>query len=190
MPRRTEFQLPQLTLRQLLRLTPADVREKAKSCRVVSRNYGTGSREGFRRSRSRYPTWYNEMRTYTICTKKRHSSYVRFYGPPEPNTRCWVWCDCGYFGYYLEWTLAQYGSSSLETGYQSQGPRIKNQPPRIRNPKQKPYLCKHLLLAAEQGLRQTRDLAAQKGQEASEASAPQTTKKPALHIPDDMQVIR
>jgi hypothetical protein len=59
----------------------------------------------------------------------------------------------------VEWVLAQYGSSTVSPGLENRGVTITNEPPRIRNPKQIPYLCKHLIMAAGEALKQTRDYA-------------------------------
>jgi hypothetical protein len=127
-------------------------------CNLVAKQYGAGSRRGFNRSRVDYPTWYNEMRIVSRCTGERRYSYIRFYGPPTLETPVWVWCSCPFFAYNVEWVLTQYGSSSVSTGYQDRGVAIKNKPPTIRNSEQRPYLCKHLMLCADQALRQTREL--------------------------------
>lgn len=176
MPTQTTFRLPQLTPFQLEAMTPPEVVARADRCRVVGRNYSTGSRIGFQRSRPRYPVWYNEMRVYTICPKrdkpaKKRYSYVRFYGPPSNSTPVWVWCSCEHFGYTYEWVLAQYGSSSLSPGYEERGPSIWNQPPIVRNESQNAGVCKHLVLAMREGLKQTRDLAGAQGQLAASRGA-------------------
>lgn len=70
---------------------------------------------------------------------------VKIYGKPrrdgviKPQNRAWVHCSCPYFLYYNEVALAARGSSDVMT---SNGAL-----PNIRNPRMKPYLCKHLFAA-------------------------------------------
>ena len=164
MPRQTSFELPRANLRQLMNMTPRTYYGRKGQCRLVSQQYGAGSRAGFQRSRPKNPTYYNEMRCAIICPSgQRRYSYVRFFGPPDPKTPAWVWCSCEDFAYRLEWVLAQIGCSTRSPGYSGRGVEIINEPPDIRNPQRKAGLCKHLLLAAELALRQTKDYASQQG---------------------------
>lgn len=174
MPVQKQFDLPGATLKQLLQMTPKQFFERKGQCRIQRQEYGTGSRRGFQRSRPKYPIWYNELRTVSACpSRKPRYSYIRFYGPPDIKTRCWVWCSCEDFAYRLEWVLAQIGSSSVAPGYANRGVRIINKPPDIKNPQRQPGLCKHLLQAAELALRQTRDLAGEKATQEAERNANQ-----------------
>lgn len=175
MPRQTRFDLPQADLRRLMNMTPRPYYSRKGKCRLVAQQYGSGSRKGFQRSRPKYPIYYNEARCSIICPSgNRRYSYVRFYGPPDPKTPVWVWCSCEDFAYRLEWILAQIGCSTISTGYSKQGVDIINQPPDIRNPQKKPGLCKHLLLAAEIALRQTKDYASEAGQKAADTRQART----------------
>jgi hypothetical protein len=158
--------IPGLTLQQLLRGTAKPIVQRGQGqCRLLSKQYGPGSRQGFQRSRPRYPTWYNEMRVVTACTTGRRYSYVRFYGPPAPGSPAWVWCSCEHFAYHVEYVLAQYGCSTVSPGLENRGVVIVNEPPRIRNPNNLPFLCKHLILAAGEALKQTRDYAAEQAKQ-------------------------
>lgn len=171
MPKQTHFELPRANLGQLMNMTPRPYYSRKGSCRVVAHQYGAGSRKGFQRSRPKNPVYYNESRSSVVCPSgKRRYAYVRFYGPPDPKTPVWVWCSCEDFAYRLEWVLAQIGCSTLATGYSGQGTEIINQPPDIKNPQRKPGLCKHLLVAAEMALRQTKDYASEKGQATTAAT--------------------
>jgi len=171
MPRQQQFNLPRTTLRQLMNMTPRQYYQRKAGCRLAAQQYGAGSRAGFQRSRPKNPIYYNEMRCSIVCPSgRRRYSYVRFYGPPDPNSPVWVWCSCEDFGYRLEWVLSKLGSSSLATGYSGQGVEIINEPPDVRNPQKKPGLCKHLLMAAEMALRQTKDYASQQGSADKEAA--------------------
>ena len=118
MPQQKQFDLPRSDLRRLMNMTPQQYYRRKSECRVVSQQYGAGSRVGFSRSRPKYPTYYNEMRVAIACPSGvRRYAYVRFYGPPNPKTPAWVWCSCQDFGYRLEWVLSKIGCSALATGY-------------------------------------------------------------------------
>ena len=176
MARQTLFTLPRTDLRRLMNITPREFYARKAQCRIVSQQYGAGSRAGFQRSRPKHPTYYNEMRVSTVCPSgQRRYSYVRFYGPPDPKTPVWVWCSCEHFAYTLEWVLAQIGCSTIATGYSDRGIDIVNAPPDIRNPQKRLGLCKHLLGAAEMALRQTKDYASEMGRRDAAA----TTIRPA-----------
>ena len=115
----TQEQIDRLDLSALMRLTPSTIRDRAFSVRMLARHYETGSKDGFRRTYYKYPTYYNQIRMYTASSPaaggsgSKHTSYIRFYGPPGPKTPVWVHCDCSYFTYYLETLLASKGSSSI-----------------------------------------------------------------------------
>ena len=140
-----------LTLQQLMRATPsAIVSRAAKQCHVVRKEYAVGSLDGFRRTYTKNRTFYNEMRTWTVCTDGKRNTYLRFFGPPSPTTEVWVWCSCPYFTYNLEVVLARYNSSVI---------RYSNgQIPIVRNRRMIPHLCKHLILTARAALMEKRDL--------------------------------
>jgi hypothetical protein len=61
------------------------------------------------------------------------------------NHPAWVHCDCPYFQYYVEVANAARRSSSVITS--------NGHYPKIRNPRMKPYLCKHLVKAFRRALR-------------------------------------
>lgn len=165
----TQFTLPRIDLDRLLKMTAGPYHERKAKCRVSAQQYGAGSRQGFQRSRPKYPIFYNEMRTSVTCPSGvRRYNYIRFYGPPDPKTPVWVWCSCEDFAYRLEWVLTRINASSIGTGYAGQGVRIRNEPADVRNPTNKPGLCKHLLLGAQLALRQTRDYASEQGKKQAE----------------------
>ena len=164
MATKNQTDLPGLTLQQVLRMTPNRFRDRGlNTCTITAKQYGSGSREGFARSRVIDPTWYNEMRITSRCTGTQRYSYIRFFGPPVPNSPVWVWCSCPHFAFNVEWVLAQYGSSSISQGYENRGIDIIDAPPIVRNKSKLPYLCKHLILCASEALKQTRDYAAEAG---------------------------
>ena len=165
MPPRRQFDIPQANLQRLMNMTPRPFYQRKSKCRLVAQQYGAGSRKDFQRSRPKYPIYYNEARCSIVCPSgARRYSYIRFYGPPHPKSPVWVWCSCEDFAYRLEWVLTQIGCSSVATGYSGQGVAIRNERADIRNPDNKPGLCKHLLLAAEVALKQTKDYASEMGQ--------------------------
>lgn len=77
--------------------------------------------------------------------KKIRNCIIKLYGKRTLNGRmqkgdkhpCWVHCDCEYFLYNVEVALSARGSSNVLTS--------NGNFPKIRNPRMKPYLCKHLL---------------------------------------------
>jgi len=166
MPITKKFDIPQLTLKHILKYSnvspvkstsgqrlksPAS---RVSECTLISHQYSTGSRDGFRRTRHKYPTMYNEFRGLVRCSgsgKKRYT-YIRFYGPPSLDTPVWVWCSCEHFAYTYEWVLAKYKSSTISAGYNSVGVSIRPEPPQIRNPNKYPGACKHILLSAKYAL--------------------------------------
>jgi hypothetical protein len=129
-------------------------------CRPLRAQYAVGSKNGWKRSYAKFPTYYNEQRVYTRCETEKRYSYIRFFGPPQPRTPVWVWCSCQYFKYYLEVALTHRDGSDIKTNVGPLGRRpVRNAPPVVRNPEQLLYLCKHLVVTAEIALRQTQDLA-------------------------------
>lgn len=88
------------------------------------------------RSRGSNKRWSLVIRIYGKVTRK---------GTVKPNNNAWVSCSCPYWRYYCEVAVTARGSSSI---------LISNtQMPKIRNPRMRPYLCKHLLRAIEPALK-------------------------------------
>jgi len=147
--------LQRLTLKQLVRATPSDIKSRAGTqCRIARKEYAPGSRDNFKRVYVRNRTYYNEFRAWVVCTDGRRNSYLRFFGPPEPDSECWVWCSCPYFQFTLEVALARRNTSVVRNS--------NGQLPRVRNPAMIPHLCKHLVLIANAAVKETEDLAAAK----------------------------
>jgi len=160
----TATPVKRLTLSQLVRATTSKIISRANNqCHVIRRQYDVGSKDGFRRTFVKNKSYYNEMRVRTSCTDGPRNSYVRFYGKPDKDTECWVWCSCPYFQYHLEVVLAKNNSSSIKS---SNGDL-----PNIRNPKMLPHLCKHLIVAARIALTQRKDLAKQRLEEEQKRKA-------------------
>jgi hypothetical protein len=157
------------TAEELLNATPSEIFDRARTqCRPIRAQYALGSKNGWRRSYAKFPTYYNEQRVYTLCNRgqrrpEKRYSYIRFFGKPEVTTPVWVWCSCEYFKYYLEVALSYRNGSDIKTSGGPLGRRpVRNAPPNVRNPTQDLYLCKHLIVAMEVGLKQTRDMASKK----------------------------
>ena len=152
------------TMSDLINATPSEIFDRARTqCRPLRAQYAIGSKEGWKRSYAKFPTFYNEQRVYTTCTDGKRYSYARFFGPPDANTPVWVWCSCPYFKYYLEVALSYRNGTDIKTMGGPLGRKpVRNAPPVVRNPEQRLYLCKHLVVTAEIGLKQTRDMASSK----------------------------
>ena len=125
-----------LTVKQLLNLTPSKVRYRASypRVRVVEDKPTKQYRKIYTRLTLGNVESTGDSYTQTVrChgTKKDHENYVL-----SPDSLIWVHCSCPYFTYHLEVVLQLQGSSRI---YNSNG-----EMPKIRNPKLRPYLCKHL----------------------------------------------
>lgn len=165
-----------LTLSQLVKLTPSPIRERANSqCRAVRKQYDVGSRDGFRRVYRKDKEFYNEFRFYSVCEDGKRHSYIRFYGPPKADSDVWVWCSCPYFTYTLEVVLAKFNSSTI---------RLSNgMLPQVRNPKMIPHLCKHLIRASVEAVKQRKDLAAKRVDELKKQKKAAVNKLPLKQDP-------
>jgi len=125
-----------IDLARLIQLTPKPVVDRARSCisRVLYNRVRDSDDAGFK---------YLEVILRSRCQDSDHSylTVVRFdrFGviknPVHHPT--WVRCSCPYFLYYVEVALSRHGSTSV---YYSNGMY-----PMIRNPKLRPYMCKHLI---------------------------------------------
>jgi hypothetical protein len=156
-------------MEELLNATPSEIFDRARTqCRPIRAQYDLGSKNGWKRSYAKFPTYYNEQRVYSLCNRgqkrpEKRYSYIRFFGPAALPTPVWVWCSCEYFKYYLEVALKNRDGTSVKKDGGPLGRRpVRDAPPVVRNPNQMLYLCKHLVVTAEIGLKQTRNLAAQK----------------------------
>lgn len=166
------------TMNDLINATPSEMFDRGRSqCRPIRAQYAIGSKEGWKRSYAKFPTYYNEQRVYSICTDGKRYSYIRFFGSPQPMTPVWVWCSCPYFKFYLEVALSYRNGSDLKRDGGPMGRKpVRNAPPVVRNPEQRLYLCKHLVVTAEIALRQTQDMASNRyekeyGQDAGKKKA-------------------
>jgi len=144
------------TLNDLIRLTPPEVVARSFDVQIINKEYHTGTDDGFKRTHRKFPTIYNEARVWTRSkpgtgSGKQHKTIIRFYGPPKGSTLCWVWCDCDYFKFTVEKSLADQNSSSIK---HSNGEKAI-----VRNPHNLAFLCKHGIKAAQWALSQRKDLA-------------------------------
>ena len=174
-----------LNLKQLAQATASyfpDIIKRANTqCHVIRKQYAVGSREGFQRTYRKDRTFYNEMRVYMACTDGKRASFVRFFGPPSPDTPCWVFCSCPYFTYNLEVALTRQNSSSIKFS--------NGQLPRERNARMIPHLCKHLVLTARLALKETEDKAAARMQvEASAERTAEARQRQAMQHPMDKKI--
>jgi len=60
---------------------------------------------------------------------------------PDDNSEVWVSCDCPYHKFHVEFALTKHKSSSIIF---SNGKR-----PKVKNPREIPFTCKHIYLALE-----------------------------------------
>lgn len=153
MPPPVALQIPKLTLRQLARLTPPEIRARAThTCSVRLRSVKVGLND---------VGAYKMVQTTTLCVDRPHESTIQIFheehlpetleeaaklkkrvpkGPELWNRKAWVSCDCEFHLYTLEVALFKYGCTNI---LHSNG-----EFPSIRNPSAVPYLCKHLFSAA------------------------------------------
>jgi hypothetical protein len=131
-----------LFLHTLMRQTPNNIVSNARKVRLLK-----GAAHIERDDKGEAKVFVGTLKTNLPGKKPRHVT-IKMYGSRTANGRmrkgtrhpCWVHCDCEYFLYYLEVSVAARGSSNVLT---SNGAF-----PKIRNPRMRPYLCKHLLEAA------------------------------------------
>lgn len=127
-----------VSLYDLVRFTPMKIREnRRKGCRTFF--YGT---QYFKRPGKR------GIRIFAYKTGCSKSTYVTQLGFIDwrkgLKSTIWVHCTCDYFKFNVEYVLAQLGASELVFSW--------NQPPHIRNPKNIPHACKHILLVVDDAL--------------------------------------
>lgn len=140
-------------LTQLQRLTPANIKRNSRYVLLHSgatflekdqRGQHKVYRAKAKTTRARQPN--KNSRSKVKLSGQTYDVVIKLYGKPmkdgrmKPNNRAWVHCTCPYFLYYNEVALAARGSSEVIS---SNGAL-----PNIRNPRMKPYLCKHLFRAA------------------------------------------
>lgn len=86
------------------------------------------------------------VKSHPSTTGLRHHGYIKFKKPrrvmPMANIECEVDCDCPDYRYTWAWVNKQRGASRVGPSSLNQA---WNQAPRIKNPWNRPGLCKHLL---------------------------------------------
>lgn len=127
-----------LFLNTIMRATPWNIVNNARRVRVVKEDAyvdrdDQGEHKVYRaKVLSQGPGKKPWNLTIKLYGKRRASGKM-----VKRSNKAWVHCDCPYFKYYVEVALAARGSSSV---------MISNGNfPKIRNPRMRPYLCKHLL---------------------------------------------
>jgi len=165
------------TWKRLLGLTPRAILERGNhQCHVIRKQYAVGNLDNFKRTYTKNKTHYNEMRGWIVCTDGKRNTYIRFYGPPKPDTQVWVWCSCNYFLFHLEYTLARLNASTIRNSNGQRPTLRRKQVIDKKTGKKKwvqvgknvrliPHLCKHLVMLGKLALQEKRDLAAEQIEE-------------------------
>lgn len=91
--------------------------------------------------------YYFNVKSSPSTTGLRHKGYVRVFKPKDPNTPlekvdCEVDCQCEDYRYMWAWANKQRGSGKVGPSSLNQA---WNQAPRIKNPRGRPGLCKHII---------------------------------------------
>lgn len=131
-----------LNLHTLMRNTPWNIVNNASDVNVLKQNAWVEKDD-----RGEHKVVSLELLSVGPNKKPRHVT-IKLYGSRTANGKmkrknrhpAWVHCDCEYFLYYCEVAVTARGSSNVITSNGNY--------PRIRNPRMKPYICKHILRAA------------------------------------------
>lgn len=130
-------------LSQLARATPAKIRRNSLKVRIthVKAFFGDDEHGEHKYVTCKARTRGKSTGPYIIAVRlyPNKSKKVPKSGKMKPNNRSWVHCSCPYFRYHCEVADAARGSSNVITSTGAY--------PKIRNPKMKPILCKHLMAA-------------------------------------------
>jgi len=126
-----------LNLSTLVQMTDQGTRKRSQLCQARVAHTTDGEDGGVP---------YMEVISIAHCKESKHSYVVTYrFSNPDNNKismvqhPTWVRCSCPSFLYRLEVALSKHGSSDV---YYSNG-----RYPMIRNPKLRPYLCKHLMVS-------------------------------------------
>lgn len=126
-----------VNISQILKYTPASIKKRkintVKSIRTIraildSDEYGIHQKAFFN----------------VVATSVPRKVNIKLYGPldkPLLQKKIWVHCSCEWFTYFCEYALAKKKSSTI---INSNG-----KPPVIKNPRQWPYVCKHIIRVFE-----------------------------------------
>lgn len=122
----------------MVRFTPANIRRNASKVKISGAKAWLDKDE------------HGEHKLFRCTAKDKDGDRtvtIKLYGRMSKTgvmataRNAWVHCSCPYFLYYVEVALTSRGSSNV---INSNGNF-----PKIRNPRMKPYLCKHVYKAAE-----------------------------------------
>jgi len=133
-----------LNLHTLMRATPTNIASNASHVNVLKKNAWVEKDD-----KGEHKVFTAEMLSVGPDKKPRNVT-IKLYGTRTASGRmkrktkhpAWVHCDCEYFLYYCEVAVTARGSSSVITS--------NGNFPKIRNPRMRPYLCKHLLRATRE----------------------------------------
>ncbi len=121
-------------LSQLVRFTPRKIIDTARRVRITKVKAFIDKDE---KGEFKYITANAKGNTNLRQVQIKLYGKMRGDGVMKIQNKCWVTCSCPYWRYHCEVAAAARGSSNV---------LISNgQFPKIRNPRMKPYLCKHLL---------------------------------------------
>jgi hypothetical protein len=142
-----------LSLIKLIRNTPGDVIERSSKTSV--------SKVRVKSSKSRGLNTLVFVATCQAITEKIFYDvtielfptevHKDVYENPSEKNPAFVQCDCPFFLFHCEYALAKSGNAEIKF---SNGKR-----PAVTNPKNVPYLCKHLYRAAPLVIKAAQDLA-------------------------------
>lgn len=133
-----------LHLHTLMRATPANIVSNAGDVNVLGKNAWVEKDD-----KGEHKVFTAELLSRGPNKKPKHVT-IKLYGSRTATGRMkrktrhpvWLHCDCEYFLYYCEVAVTARGSSNVITS--------NGKAPKIRNPRMRPYLCKHLLRAARE----------------------------------------
>jgi hypothetical protein len=137
-----------LTLRRLMQNTPSDVVARSRKTTAMVMKVSRSRRKDL-------DTVVFTVRCKAVTESQYYDIEIELY-PGEIHENvferismdnpCWVSCSCPNFLFVAEYALAKHGSSRIEY---SNGKR-----PVITNPREIPFLCKHIYRAAPEAVAQ------------------------------------
>ena len=141
---------------QMAKVTPRAVIDRARGIRyrlvayTVHASLAEGPRIEYRVSAisqqsGGLPGRANPTRMYDVLIKQYATKRESFQRGFTPQKRTWVHCSCPFFLFTCEVALARRGSSAVVNS--------NGKPPRKRNPRMVPLMCKHLAAVGLKGFR-------------------------------------
>lgn len=127
-----------VSLQRLLDNTPADVKARAKNVTIDNLKVFATKKKDMQafQFRSQAKAHTEKIFYDTVLEVYPNEVHLNVFEKPDYKHPCWVQCSCPFFLFNCEVALAKVGSSEIQY---SNGKK-----PAITNPKQVPYLCKHL----------------------------------------------